>query len=129
MAAAIPASASTLPTERSIPEVRMTSVIPVASVRFTQTCRDRFDRFRAVRNAPPLSQWKIAAVASTASNGRNVRRRPRQSRSEAGTVSPGTVGNVLVDSIGYPFRRPRGELHHLLLRQPIVHELARALPL
>ena len=43
-------SASTAPTERSMPPVRITSVIPMAMIPFSDAKRTMFSRFREVRN-------------------------------------------------------------------------------
>src|SRR5690349_6571855 len=50
IATSIPDSAATLPTDRSIPEVRITTVIPIATMPVRLDCCSRFARFCDVRN-------------------------------------------------------------------------------
>ena len=56
-------SAITVPTERSIPAVRITSVCPIASTPTTITCCITSDRFWASRKRSDLTEKK--AIAST----------------------------------------------------------------
>ena len=49
LAATIPASAATDPTDRSIPRVRMTNVIPIASTPLIDVCKRTFDILPGVR--------------------------------------------------------------------------------
>ena len=52
-----PASAKIAPTERSIPPVMMTIVIPTPMIVFTEVWRRTLERLRTVRNVP-VSHWK-----------------------------------------------------------------------
>jgi hypothetical protein len=55
------------PTERSILRDTMTSTMPVAMIAIEALWTDRFHRFRAVRNDPPVATLKpIQMIASAA---------------------------------------------------------------
>ena len=64
-------SAITVPTERSMPAVRITSVWPIARTPTTITCWSTSERFWTSRNRSLLSE-KNAIVPSSASSGATV---------------------------------------------------------
>ena len=49
LAPTMPPNARTDPTDRSIPPVRITNVIPMARSPFTEVCRSTFSRLRTFR--------------------------------------------------------------------------------
>ncbi len=57
-----PASASTAPTDRSIPPERITSVKPIERHKLTEICRRTFQPFSAVRKR---SLRRLSATTST----------------------------------------------------------------
>ena len=60
-------SAITVPTERSIPAVRITSVCPIASTPTTITCCSTSERFWASRKRSDLTEKKAIASSSAMS--------------------------------------------------------------
>src|SRR5579884_722470 len=84
-------SAITVPTERSMPAVRITSVWPIASTPTTSVCCRTSDRFSVCRNRSVLT-LKNAIVSTSARNGPTVgvasTRRPA---SKIAYVLPGAV--------------------------------------
>ena len=67
-AMAMPTTASTDPTDRSMLRVTMTSTIPVAMIPTEAVCTDRFHRFRAVRNVPPDRMWNPTQMTASATS-------------------------------------------------------------
>jgi hypothetical protein len=68
----VPTSATTAPTDRSIPPIRITRVIPNARIALTEICWARSSRFSAVRNCGTQARNTPSSTTTATIRGRNV---------------------------------------------------------
>src|SRR5207302_4979103 len=113
-----PARASSEPTDRSIPAVRMTKVIPAAMIALMETCRATLSRFSAVRNEGESS----ARAATSVTNAMVRPKRWRFRRTGAGAGRAGASPTALTSGCA-TVRPPRRARQDLLLRRLSAREL------